>query len=49
MRLDAARLHAETTRPHHPHDGAHALLEFHDYPLFDTLHRFILCLMFAYD
>jgi len=37
------------TNVHHPHDGAHALLEFHECPLFDTLHRFNFCPMFAYD
>ena len=33
----------------YPHEWSHALLEFHEYLLFDTLHRKLLCLMFAFD
>jgi hypothetical protein len=33
----------------YPHEWSHALLEFHEYVLFDTLHRKLLCLMLAFD
>ena len=33
----------------YPHEWSHSLLEFHEYVLFDTLHRKLLCLMFAFD
>jgi hypothetical protein len=33
----------------HPHEWSHALLEFREYVLFDTLGRTLTCLMFAFD
>lgn len=33
----------------YPHEWSHSLLEFHEYVLFDTLHRKLLCVMFAFD
>jgi hypothetical protein len=33
----------------YPHEWSHSLLEFHEYVLFDTLHRKFICLMFAFD
>jgi hypothetical protein len=33
----------------YPHEWSHALLEYHEYVLFDTLHDRLVCLMFAFD
>ena len=33
----------------YPHEWSHALLEFREYVLFDTLRRQLVCLMFAFD
>ena len=40
---------SEPTNTRYPHEWSHALLEFHEYVLFDNLHRKSLCLMFAFD
>ena len=40
---------SDSRNTRHPHEWSHALLEFHEYVLFDTLHRKFLCLMFAFD
>ncbi len=40
---------SDAANTRYPHEWSHALLEFHEYVLFDTLHRNFLCLMFAFD
>ena len=40
---------SDAANTRYPHEWSHALLEFHEYVLFDTLHRKFLCLMFAFD
>jgi hypothetical protein len=37
------------TNATYPHEWSHALLEYHEYVLFDTLHNNLVCLMFAFD
>jgi hypothetical protein len=37
------------TNTHYPHEWSHALLEYREYVLFDTLARQLICLMFAFD
>ena len=37
------------TNSHYPHEWSHALLEFREYVLFDTLARQLVCLTFAFD
>jgi len=37
------------TNGRYPHEWSHALLEYHEYVLFDTLHNRLVCLMFAFD
>ncbi len=40
---------SDATNTRYPHEWSHALLEFHEYVLFDTLHHKFFCLMFAFD
>jgi len=40
---------SEPANDAHPHEWSHALLEFREYVLFDTLDRTLTCLMFAFD
>jgi hypothetical protein len=37
------------TNTTYPHEWSHALIEYHEYVLFDTLHNKLVCLMFAFD
>jgi hypothetical protein len=37
------------TNQTHPHEWSHALLEFHEYVIFDTLRNMFISLMFAFD
>ena len=37
------------TNQTYPHEWSHALLEFHEYAIFDTLRHTFTCLMFAFD
>ncbi len=40
---------SEAGNARYPHEWSHSILEFREYLLFDTLHRKLLCLMFAFD
>jgi hypothetical protein len=47
--LAACEWFSAPTNRTHPHEWSHALLEFHEYAIFDTLHNRLMCLMFAFD
>jgi len=47
--LVPCRWFSEPDNTVYPHEWSHAVLEFREYGIFDTLHRTFVCLMFAFD